>query len=1041
MDFRIIVAILLVSNAGAFQRETNTVACASEIVKFNVTDKRDYSYVLEQNEAPISDMTNISYHYGQWFGEPSIILYTGSAPGLRHCGTLNPIYLQDESPMSTNITTLRGCIQEEKNDCVFAQLQVTYCENLNYHIYKLYNDFGDNTAYCTAQFNSELNYRTKVNVDVPVPSEENGMMKYKFLCKFDLDRNTTYFYTVRWYKNNKLIKTFDSMTHSGNLQDLTSLQEDMVDEITLGYKLQCSYAVSLQADSEKSYDVKSSQRLIGIEILTPNVNIKDGGSKAAIRVRPRVPFACLSTVSNCFINVNIIDPKASESNTACNPSSSFSGCGIKILSSDWDREYNVTVSADPATQYGSKSAVNIVNLRTSVSFPSQPAWQNYDVGNVSIQTSYNTANIKGAQCYAVCDPHMRTFGGKSYEHQYGGLYTLYENKDWNQEIQMKTEPCSRNGAEPYCPCGVAIRVGKEVFVIERCGTATFWTIQYNQCSTTGTRLIAISKSGNMYRFKLPSGLILKTSVYQQQKFINLYLTPSEADKTAAGLCGQVGSALFYTREGGTVGYVDRPGMPVFSNSWKVTTGMIDLFSNQITTLTPIQTGGFFCKCSIPESATEPVFSCEKSADECVTITSTKPVDSCKVGEIDIESLPDANLESPNDGQRFEQMLARRKRDSHSIAKRGTSATSWRNGWTQDTATDYCNNLFSNSTFVYKCKTSAGVDLTPARKNCVLDIEYMGDISYALVAIDTITSQCVQEVAFNPELHKPNGGKPSVLEQIKEVACPLQCSLQGTCENGVCNCDEGFAGVDCATDLNVVPQIATLEKGGKCNVMNGTCTQVSVFGGDFVDHDTLRCKVIKRELDVDGFFKKISENEHKPMVKSIGEVVCYLSKNRKERNTVERPEVEFVTVYDIYVSNNGANYSQYRSMALFNSDCQTCSINGDVVSCNYTGDGKYCMSGGQCYAHGDMHKEHKCYKCMIEVTESEISGTSNEYEVRSWDRIREGDCSEEGEENMLWIIGVVFGILAVFIIGILIVYCFKKRSKGSGGASWSKNPRA
>ena len=37
--------------------------------------------------------------------------------------------------------------------------------------------------------------------------------------------------------------------------------------------------------------------------------------------------------------------------------------------------------------------------------------------------------------------------------------------------------------------------------------------------------------------------------------------------------------------------------------------------------------------------------------------------------------------------------------------------------------------------------------------------------------------------------------------VSPAYCPRQCSLQGSCMNGVCHCGIGFAGLDCSYVLN------------------------------------------------------------------------------------------------------------------------------------------------------------------------------------------------------------------------------------------------
>ncbi|ESO82462.1 hypothetical protein LOTGIDRAFT_236958 [Lottia gigantea] len=573
---------------------------------------------------------------------------------------------------------------------------------------------------------------------------------------------------------------------------------------------------------------------------------------------------------------------------------------------------------------------------------------------------------------------------------------------------MKTAPCTASrDSKPYCPCGVSVRVGREVFVIERCAPLKYWRIEYLQCSVTGFKLIDIKRSGNNYEFKLPSGLIMKTSVYQQRQFINLYLYPSQTDTVATGLCGQVGSDIFYKRDRTTVAHVNYPGMPDFSSSWSVPDANIDLFSDEIKLLDPVETGGFFCKCTTPVGSTEPQFTCEKSDDTCaVTIGSSESVDQCIVGGLQSKR----SIKSHRSRRSADNLKKGRKKR----AQANTELT-WRNGWNETTATNYCNKLFDNSTFVGKCKTIPNVDLSFPRDNCVQDIKFMGDTSFALVAIETIVNQCIREVTYDSTYHSPpNGETTSLLEAIKDVACPLDCSYHGTCNKGVCTCDSGWAGNDCSMDISIVPVVDHIANEGYCDLNDRSCDAISVYGGDFIDDSSTLCKISSYQIMDNGDFGPKSEIEEPSIVKSIGEVQCGLGKSRKKRSTRSQPGNEFVKVYSVSVSNNGEAYSNSSLVVIFNSMCQFCTITAaNDVQCNYTGD--FCISEGTCYGNGEPHSQHTCYTCSVE------NG------AREW--VKGGDC----DDDMLWIIGVVLGVVLILVIIAILVYCVVKKNKTQVGS--------
>ncbi|ESO82460.1 hypothetical protein LOTGIDRAFT_169930 [Lottia gigantea] len=394
-----------VQNYDSYNEGFNTDVCNSPITPFSTPDKRLASYVLGENETPISDL-GLSY---DWYGQPNYKMYSGNNPGTDRCGTVQQVYFEDDSEasQSTNITQLWACVNYN-NSCNYRiPISVTFCEQLNHHVYRIDPAIPQNASFCLERFNSPLNYITDVEVIIPPPVEVAGQMKYQFRCMFDLSTSDNYWYHVTWYRDGQIIKNVPPISHSNNPVGGSVLDETMFGG-GLGFEVQCAYAVSLQADSETGYVKKSTERYVGIELLTPTVNIADG-SKSEIKVRPTIPIGCPNSNPECSLSVNIIEPPSSTS--SCDPESSFSDCGISISSRNWDQEHSVKLSVNAATQYGAKSAINTITLKTSSSFPSHSIWQDYIIGTVRIRTSQDTTATQGRHCSAVCDPHMRTFGG------------------------------------------------------------------------------------------------------------------------------------------------------------------------------------------------------------------------------------------------------------------------------------------------------------------------------------------------------------------------------------------------------------------------------------------------------------------------------------------------------------------------------------------------------------------------------------------------------------------------------------------------------
>lgn len=62
---------------------------------------------------------------------------------------------------------------------------------------------------------------------------------------------------------------------------------------------------------------------------------------------------------------------------------------------------------------------------------------------------------------------------------------------------------------------------------------------------------------------------------------------------------------------------------------------------------------------------------------------------------------------------------------------------------------------------------------------------------------------------------------------------LVCMNDGECVNGVCECPEGFTGLNCET--NLACQGLTCDNGGTCNTTTATCDCLPGYSGDFCEN--------------------------------------------------------------------------------------------------------------------------------------------------------------------------------------------------------------
>ncbi|XP_055957194.1 von Willebrand factor D and EGF domain-containing protein-like [Patella vulgata] len=311
-------------------------------------------------------------------------------------------------------------------------------------------------------------------------------------------------------------------------------------------------------------------------------------------------------------------------------------------------------------------------------------------------------------------------------------------------------------------------------------------------------------------------------------------------------------------------------------------------------------------------------------------------------------------------------------ENHRRIKRDIS---WKNGWTNESAAKYCENIFKSSNLVNRCKEVPGVDVSSPMASCVTDIQLSGTTDFSLAAVNAIRSQCLREASMNVTLRQETSpDKPSVLKLVKAVACPAECSERGDCVNGTCDCNDGYSGPDCSVDLNQPPLADSLEANGYCNRTDSNCDEIAVFGGPFIESDKFKCRLLTLESNAE------VDITNAPVVESIGEVTCPLPVNRQKRSTGVPVVDTTVPSYRVAVSNDGQLFSRQLTVVIMNSNCMDCTIGAETVTCRMFDD--YCYTEERCYKTGERYIYNDDYQCtygqwqIITTTSSDGSTSSS-----------------------------------------------------------------
>ncbi|XP_046557655.1 uncharacterized protein LOC124266881 [Haliotis rubra] len=427
----------------------------------------------------------------------------------------------------------------------------------------------------------------------------------------------------------------------------------------------------------------------------------------------------------------------------------------------------------------------------------------------------------------------------------------------------------------------------------------------------------IRKRSTYYEIYLPTGARVVVSLYRtgtRNMYLNVRIPGTILDVGASrGLCGQLSATTnddFIMRN-----EMQASNFNTFVNSWRVTTG--DLFNpDYVQTLTT--------------TSQQPPKYCFCEGGRNITCSSLSTMNT----EVKPEHYEDVPCVV---------RLNRKKRavqntniDTQHRYKRQTPSEVW----TNQTAADFCNNLFAASSTVQLCRNVPGVNVDNSRDDCISDILLSGTTEFQMMSIDTVRSSCETEVLLNPDLwvaDPNNPGAPSVFDTITNNVCPNDCSRRGTCQRGLCVCSAGFGGADCSVDLTQPPQLDEVEDNGHCDLATSSCQRLTVFGLTFLEDVTIKCRSTMFTVSNGGDLHQPNTQVTNAIERSLSEVECPVR--------VDAPR-GIVTAYNISVANTGNIYSEDVMVLVYDSTC----VSVDHGSRNWIVRNGFRVENGRCISN-------------------------------------------------------------------------------------------
>ncbi|XP_046351564.2 uncharacterized protein LOC124132030 [Haliotis rufescens] len=922
------------------------------VVAMDIPDieKRDIQYQRSSGEDIITDR----FLKEGWYKPQNGAVLAGEAPGSQRCGTVYPIYRTKKDG-----TTSTLCIQTSREVCYSSfEIQTHMCEGVE--VYKLKTTTIHYSGYCFAPAPATPpDFNEKPTVITKLVRKFVDITELEFHCEFNKHPDDV-FYRTYWYVDGKLMIVRDpEKWDDGNVTQKQVLTEDVLRTggiTTVGFEISCSIRVTHGINTTASVPVQSDRKFIGIKLSHTTLVLKEG-ERANISLQLTAPFGCETFRDRCGIIIAARTTNNQSPGQCGNNILSPSLCGVEMLSSPLEVAYTFTVVGGITGAYGSATNTQKLILTTDLHLP-HTLWSNYSLGQITVQITKDTSKIQNKFCYATNDPHMKTFDGRRYEHQYNGTFTMYKHDKLPIEVQLRTTEC---GPLAWCNCGLAVRAGRTVFEFNRCGDLTnIWKLEHTLCDD-GEDVLQVKRRGSRYEIYLPTGGKVRVNLYGS--YLDVYIYPSVQDiENSRGLCGKLSDVCsddFIMRDGSystDITSTDDCNAPyrnwenlltTFSNSWRVDLQTNDLFNPDLnTSLGPWPRSNAYCSCTEPQNG-QPVRE--------VT---------CKASNAHRICSPSEGYTSVNAKCTIKE---RRKRRSVKVTSTGKEIYrhkrqvegEWLDGWTEGKARAYCERVFEESGSVQVCSNMTGVDTDESLDNCVLDIRLTGNTTFSPSAVDTVRDKCLYEVNINPELQQSSEASNQSVKAIVEArTCSGDCGGHGSCVEGDCVCAKDYGGGDCSVHLTDPPEIDSIEDDGHCDTSRGPCQAISVYGETFLDNQTscLMEAVRVYSTTSDNIWARTSRGS----VISISQVDCDISSLGVTEEAAE--DSAFIWAFRIAVSNNPSNFSESVGMIMYDSTCVKGTVNGTDFS--WTLEGPYCLHGGTCLLQGTTHPLDPCLVCHV-----------------------------------------------------------------------------
>nr|XP_046255008.1 von Willebrand factor D and EGF domain-containing protein isoform X2 [Scatophagus argus] len=859
------------------------------------------------------------------------------------------------------------------------------------------------------------------SVPVIVPEVTGNVIHLK--CSFGSSSNSSLGYVVAWSRLSPE-GAKEELKEETTIQTSAFIELDGFN-LRLGDKIYCSSSsFFLDSPDVRSSSVQSQEFFAGIRLRPEASFVSEDGRLYELVVESTVPVPCLdeSTSSTGQCALSLLLSTSSKDEGFLGADLSLSSCVVD-LSRVPCRDgvcSRALIHFSPVTDFvkdGNRTTQIFVKSVDTQNF----LWSGYSPEPVEVTVK----DVPAAYCYSFTDPHIITFDGRRYENYQIGTFVLYKSSYWPFEVHVRQWECGSVMHAASCVCGFAVRDGGDVIAFDMCNgemgdTKPHLSVKSRDLSRSSTR-ITESYQGRKVTISFSSGAFVRADVSDWGMSLTLRAPGSDWSRTQ-GLCGTYDGLSdndFHSAGGATL-----DNLHAFISDWRLPPGssLFDSVPSHLSTLSPRKYCSCQAepRLTSPRARAHPVTSSHSTCSHRgnVHLPSVIPgldVTAEYIGSVEIlrgegnerQPLPPGRFsqntqDRDTDAQPRERSFpsgasrhgapisARHQRrrgrrqthhyisnsphqslsqsdlegftyffpEDHEAAVQPDSSLTWPtpSGLTERRARTLCQQAVENSSIALGCRRLLAESvISHVVAMCVTDLQLKDELSWLNATLPLLENECERRLVEERRREEEYQDVVAVLK------CPSMCNWNGQCSEWGCVCLPGFGSYDCSVLSDQIPEITELEKEGLCDVRQGDCSTVQVYGQGFKDSYELKCEFVKEKF-VDGEWVLDKPQFVPALFLDVTALECQLPLEDGQAPADVDPETAInrpLARWQIKVSNDGYSYSNAKILTLYDGACQICSLDTEGLC---TLREKTCSIDGLCYSEGESNPSSPCLTC-------------------------------------------------------------------------------